>query len=170
MNYLLNEKKIPTLSLGQYAAKENAAHCIITNFPEREITKMKKYLSSKEALELDVPVSGSSPVFLNCMICPPYVPRTKKGTKRDVFLDPLHGDVNIHRILVRTNPEEVYRHYIAYHTDRSAPHNKAGHSYVIACPTCKKLVAEGKNDYRFYSFSCCISCFSCISCLLLPLR
>ena len=158
MNFLVNEKKIPTLSLGQYAAKENAAHCIITNFPEKEITKMKKYISSKETLELDVPVSGSSPVFLNCMICPPFVPKSKKSTKKNAFSDPLHGDVNVHRILVRTSPEEVHRHYIAYHTDRSAPHSKAGHSYVFPCPTCKKLVAEGKTDYMFFMYSCCLSC------------
>ena len=163
----LTDNTPSTISLYQYAASCNwHSSPITTNFDKKEIMKLAKFATQPppqeggSSVNLESPPSGTHPLYFNCFLCPPFAKKCKqpaeKSKNKVAFLDPSHGDVNINRLIVRTNVRNVLTHYTRYHTDHLDPSVKAGHGLIIPCNICRRRAMEGKQEYLYYMYSCCL--------------
>ena len=161
-----------TISLYQYTASRNwRSSPITTTFEKKEITRLEKFSKHSQTqpeglpnnIDLAAPPSGAHPHYVNCFVCPPFArtsknktTSTKKPNDKVAFLDPFHGDVNINRLLVKCNLGDVKSHYTKHHNNPIDPSVKAGHGFILPCNICRRHVAEGKQEYTYFMYSCCL--------------
>ena len=166
------EKKPSTISLAHYASSDWQTGPITTNFDKKEVGRLEKLVSSFPPQQQDVvyadmhqpPIgSGGHPVYVNCFYCPPLVHKPKNNPPAQseneiAFQDPLHADVNIHRLLVKTSLQQTLDHFVKFHSDRQSARVKSGHGLILPCHLCHKYLMEGKEEYNYFRYSCCLEC------------
>ena len=161
------EKKPATISLGHYASSDWQTGPITTNFDRKELGRLEKLVTSFGGPQQELPNnvdlqqpsigSGTHPVYVNCFYCPPLVHKTKNPPPTQIaFQDPLHSEVNIHRLTVRTSLQQTLDHFVKFHSDRQSARVKSGHGMILPCYLCHRYFLEGKEEYNYFRYSCCL--------------